>query len=125
MDLSNLESVTTLPLLPLRGMPPFLCKVPALPIGIGRDKTKRALRASGAMQGPSLMFLCTVRDENVDVPRLEDLYSVGMISVVQTRGEPRGDEQIRTLHGGVHPARLLRLEEKSGVDWAHFEILNT
>lgn len=66
---------TDMPLLALRGMMVFPHMV--LNFDVGRAKSIAAV--TEAMDRNQLIFLTAQKDENVDDPEIDDLYSVGTV----------------------------------------------
>ena len=85
-----------LPMIPLRG----LCIFPRmiLHFDIGREKSIQALEKAMIMN--KTIFLATQKDENTDLPTIDDFYHVGTIAKVKQLLKLPGDA-IRVLVEGV------------------------
>jgi len=95
-----------LPVLPLRG----LCIFPyvVLHLDVGRKKSIAALEHS--MIGDQQIFLVSQTDDEIDDPKIENLYSFGTISKVkQLLKLPGGN--IRVLVEGISRGKLLSIDE--------------
>jgi ATP-dependent Lon protease len=100
------ESLASLPVLPLRGtalFPPLF-----LPLTAGRPISLAA--AEAALAGEDKTFLAVAqRNPEVDVPAAEDLYTVGTRAVIKKMA--RSTNGIELLVQGVERMVLVRLEQ--------------
>ena len=95
-----------LPLLPLRGLLAFPNTVVTL--DVGRGKSVAALES--ALEGDKRLFVVAQRDAGVELPRLEDMHSVGtIVGIKQVLRMP--DDTVRVLVEGQCRAVLLGVEE--------------
>lgn len=91
----------TLPMIPLRGLSIFPNMV--LHFDIGREKSINALEK--AMILNQKVFLVTQKDENTDLPTIEDFYHVGTVAKIKQMLKLPGDS-IRVLVEGVSRATI-------------------
>lgn len=85
-----------LPMIPLRGLSVFPNMV--LHFDIGREKSINALEKAMVMK--QQIFLATQKDENTDLPTIDDFYHVGTIAKIKQMLKLPGDS-IRVLVEGV------------------------
>uniref|UniRef100_UPI003899169E endopeptidase La n=1 Tax=Thiomicrorhabdus chilensis TaxID=63656 RepID=UPI003899169E len=96
--------------LPLRDVVVFPGNV--MPLFVGREKSIQALNE--AMEGDKQIFLVTQKSAELDVPSLEDLYSVGtMANILQLLKLPDGT--VKVLVEGVQRFKLLSLNHETNV----------
>ena len=92
----------TLPLLPLRGLLAFPNTMVTLDVARGRS----VAALESALEGDKRLFVVAQRDAGVDLPHLEDMYTVG--TVVDIRHVLRmPDNSVRVLVDGECRAILL------------------
>ncbi len=91
----------TLPMIALRGLSVFPNMV--LHFDIGREKSIRALER--AMILNQQIFLVSQKDENTDLPTIDDLYQIGTVAKIKQMLKLPGDS-IRVLVEGVKRGRL-------------------
>ncbi|WP_369699487.1 endopeptidase La [Thiomicrorhabdus sp. Milos-T2] len=97
-------------ILPLRDVVVFPGNV--MPLFVGREKSIQALNE--AMQGDKQIFLVTQKSAELDVPTLEDLYSVGtMANILQLLKLPDGT--VKVLVEGVQRFELTGLYAEENV----------
>src|SRR5438105_12015014 len=100
VDLTS-RGVEALPLVPLRDMVVFPHMMQ--PFVVGRESSIRALEAALATPTKRL-FLAAQRDPQLDEPRPEDIYEVGVIATVaQSLKLPNG--HIKVMVAGVRRGR--------------------
>lgn len=85
-----------LPCIPLRGISIFPHTV--VHFDIGREKSIRALE--NAMASDKLMFVATQKDENILIPKVEDMYEIGTVVRVKQMLKIQGDA-VRVLVEGI------------------------
>lgn len=85
-----------LPCIPLRGVSIFPHTV--VHFDIGREKSIRALES--AMASDKLMFVATQKDENILIPKVEDMYEIGTVVRVKQMLKIQGDA-VRVLVEGL------------------------
>ncbi|MBI2122835.1 MAG: LON peptidase substrate-binding domain-containing protein, partial [Armatimonadetes bacterium] len=101
-----------LPLLPLKGT--VILPAQVAPLGVGRQKSLKALEA--ALAGDRMLVLVAQKQDDIEDPGSDDLRSVGTICrVVQVGRQPDGVLQV--IVEGVVRAEIVALEQTS----PHFE----
>ena len=90
-----------LPLLVLRGLVVFPHMV--IPLLVGRDKSVEALEE--AMVEDRLIFLAAQKDEKVEEPELEEIYSMGTVAKIKQLVK-LPDGTIKILIEGLMRARI-------------------
>ncbi len=110
MRTESSQAIETLPLVPLRDMVVFPHMM--APFVVGRESSIRALEA--ALTTPSKrLFLAAQKDPQLDDPKPEDIYSVGVVATVaQSSKLPNG--HIKVMVEGVGRARIAAFEEREG-----------
>ncbi|BCN93327.1 Lon protease [Thiomicrorhabdus immobilis] len=110
MDIDQVSMKMNVLILPLRDVVVFPGNV--MPLFVGREKSIQALNE--AMQGDKQIFLVTQKSAELDVPTLEDLYSVGtMANILQLLKLPDGT--VKVLVEGVQRFRLTSLHVEENV----------
>ncbi len=110
MDIDQLSMKMNVLVLPLRDVVVFPGNV--MPLFVGREKSIQALNE--AMNGDKQIFLVTQKSAELDVPSLEDLYTVGtMANILQLLKLPDGT--VKVLVEGVQRFNLLSLSEDHSV----------
>jgi ATP-dependent Lon protease len=100
------ESVTTLPMVPLRDIVVFPNTM--VPFVVGRRPSLMAVEQ--ALAGEKKLFLSTQRNAKVDQPSPDEINPVGTIAnIVQHLKLPNGN--VKLLVEGADRARLLEIEE--------------
>jgi ATP-dependent Lon protease len=108
-DPTNRE-LESLPLVPLRDMVVFPHMMQ--PFVVGRESSIRALEAALATPVKRL-FLAAQRDPQLDEPKPEDIYDVGVVATVaQSLKLPNG--HIKVMVEGVRRGRISGFEERAG-----------
>jgi ATP-dependent Lon protease len=98
----------TLPLVPLRDMVVFPHMM--APFVVGRESSIRALEAALATPTKRL-FLAAQRDPQLDEPKAEDIYAIGVVATVaQSLKLPNG--HIKVMVEGQRRARIEAFEER-------------
>ncbi|MEX0879173.1 MAG: endopeptidase La [Thermoanaerobaculia bacterium] len=102
------RAMETLPLVPLRDMVVFPHMMQ--PFVVGRESSIRALEA--ALTSPvKRLFLAAQRDPQLDEPKPEDIYDVGVIATVaQSLKLPNG--HIKVMVEGVRRGRIMAFERR-------------
>src|SRR5437763_16907837 len=107
VDLTS-RGVEALPLVPLRDMVVFPHMMQ--PFVVGRESSIRALEAALATPTKRL-FLAAQRDPQLDEPRPEDIYEVGVVAnVAQSLKLPNG--HIKVMLEGVRRGRITAFERR-------------
>ncbi|GMW03898.1 MAG: Lon protease [Candidatus Hydrogenedentota bacterium] len=105
-----------LPLLPLKDVVVFPRMV--VPLLVGRPASLTSVEESLASGRP--LFLCTQRDNKVETPALDDLYSIGVAAnILQTLRMPDGT--MKVVVEGMGRGRVSRIKTESGVALATVE----
>lgn len=102
IDEMNSQKKEVLPCIPLRGVSIFPNTV--VHFDIGREKSIRALEA--AMEADKIMFVSTQRDENILIPKAEDMYQIGTVVKVKQMLKIQGDA-VRVLVEGLCRATIV------------------
>jgi ATP-dependent Lon protease len=102
------RALDSLPLVPLRDMVVFPHMMQ--PFVVGRESSIKALEAALASPAKRL-FLAAQRDPQLDEPRPEDIYDVGVIATVaQSLKLPNG--HIKVMVEGVRRGRIMAFERR-------------
>jgi len=110
MDINQLSMKMNVLVLPLRDVVVFPGNV--MPLFVGREKSIQALNE--AMEGDKQIFLVTQKSAELDIPSLEDLYTVGtMANILQLLKLPDGT--VKVLVEGVQRFELLSLNHEESV----------
>lgn len=110
MDIDQVSMKMDVLILPLRDVVVFPGNV--MPLFVGREKSIHALNE--AMQGDKQIFLITQKSAELDVPKLEDLYSVGtMANILQLLKLPDGT--VKVLVEGIQRFKLTGLHVDNNV----------
>jgi Lon protease-like protein len=102
--------MTTLPMLPIRGMVmfPFM----RTPFPVGRKSSVLALEE--AMAGNRKLLMATQRDASVNDPKPADIFGVGtIVNIVESRKLPDGN--IKLLVEGIERARVISVSSGDGL----------
>jgi ATP-dependent Lon protease len=104
---NSTRQIESLPLVPLRDMVVFPHMM--APFVVGRESSIRALEAALATPSKRL-FLAAQKNPQLDEPRPQDIYSVGVVATVaQSLKLPNG--HIKVMVEGVGRGRILGFEE--------------
>jgi len=110
------KKVVTVPVLPMRGMVAFPSMV--LPLFVGREKSIAALHAAG--EGDRTLLLAAQRDESIEEPGTDDLYTFGTLAeVMQLLKMPDGN--VRVVVEGRERVRVLEYTDDGTVFRAEIE----
>jgi ATP-dependent Lon protease len=102
------RQIESLPLVPLRDMVVFPHMM--APFVVGRESSIRALEAALATPSKRL-FLAAQKNPQLDEPRPQDIYSVGVVATVaQSLKLPNG--HIKVMVEGVGRGRIVGFEER-------------
>jgi len=85
----NNNQIKMLPLLPLRGLSVF----PGMLLAFDVERPASIAALNMAMKKDQLIFMATQKDLRVDIPRADDIYSVGTVCRVR--------QQLRQPHGNL------------------------
>lgn len=110
MDIDQVSMKMNVLVLPLRDVVVFPGNV--MPLFVGREKSIQALNE--AMEGDKQIFLVTQKSAELDIPSLEDLYTVGtMANILQLLKLPDGT--VKVLVEGIQRFKLMSLGEDHSV----------
>ena len=96
-----MNTLTTMPCIPLRGLLIFPNTV--LHFDVGREKSIKALEA--AMASDKLLFVASQKDENILIPTEDDYYRVGTVVKIKQMLKIQGDT-VRVLVEGLYRAAI-------------------
>lgn len=101
-----------IPVLPLRGLVVFPKMM--LHFDVGRKKSAQAI--TKAMNEDQMIFLTSQKDASVSDPKIEDIYSVGVVcKIIQVLKQP--DDITRVVVEGQYRAKIVsQLEEDSYIE---------
>ena len=102
---SNNEKSFSLPMVALRGLVIF--PEMTMHFDVGRKKSVRAIRT--AMEKKTNIFLSAQIDMECDDPRIDDVYSLGVVCEVKQVMKLPGTETLRVVVTGLYRAELLQL----------------
>lgn len=106
MQKYNLEN-KKLPLIPIRGIGIFPNMI--IHFDIGREKSVNALEE--AMLEDTDIFLTVQKEADIDSPKEDDFYEVGVVCKIKQMLKMPGDN-IRVLVEGVNRAKILEITQK-------------
>jgi len=111
-EITEKDIKDVLPLLPLKGT--VILPYQVAPLGVGRQKSLKALEA--ALAGDRLLVLVAQKQDDIEEPTADDLRKVGTVCrVVQVGRQPDGVLQV--IVEGVMRAEIVSVEHDS----PHFE----
>lgn len=117
-DFFNIEDVATLPLIPLRGIVVFPHDV--INFDVGRKVSLSAVDT--AMNGERTVFLVTQKDTDLEEPKENDLYKIGVICKI--RQILRLQENcVRILVEGISTAKILNFEQDANGIFAKVQVV--
>ncbi|MCK4519449.1 MAG: LON peptidase substrate-binding domain-containing protein, partial [Candidatus Omnitrophica bacterium] len=107
-----------IPLLPIRDLVIFPHMIMSLLVG--REKSIKALEK--VVSENKILFLCTQKNHLVELPKMKDLYSVGVIvEVLQSLRLPDGSFKI--VIGARERAKITKMRDAGGYDRVEVELL--
>ena len=109
---------TTLPVLPVRDIVVFNYMI--LPLFVGREKSVHAI--DEALNRDRYVLICTQKDENIDEPTPEDLYTTGTVGMIM-RMLKMPDGRLKVLVQGLARARVKEFIRNQPYDEARIEIV--
>ena len=109
---------TTLPVLPVRDIVVFNYMI--LPLFVGREKSVQAI--DEALNRDRYVLICTQKDENIDEPTPEDLYTTGTVGMIM-RMLKMPDGRLKVLVQGLARARVKEFIRNQPYDEARIEIV--
>jgi ATP-dependent Lon protease len=109
---------TSLPVLPVRDIVVFNYMI--LPLYVGREKSVQAI--DEALNRNRYVLICTQKDEEVDDPGADDLYSVGTVGMIM-RMLKMPDGRLKVLVQGLARARVKDFIRHEPYDEARIELI--
>ena len=109
---------TTLPVLPVRDIVVFNYMI--LPLFVGREKSVQAI--DEALNRDRYVLICTQKDETVDEPTPDDLYTTGTVGMIM-RMLKMPDGRLKVLVQGLARARVKKFVRHEPYDEALVEIV--
>ncbi len=97
------------PMMPLRDIVVFPTMV--IPLFVGRPFSIKAVEA--ASMNDKLIFLVLQKDKNIEEPKVEDLYTMGVIAHI-LRVVPVEENRIKVLVQGIKRARIKEISFNDG-----------
>ncbi|ACU88183.1 endopeptidase La [Desulfomicrobium baculatum] len=113
------EIPTTMPLLAVRDIVVFNYMI--LPLFVGRDKSVQAVDA--ALNGSRYIFISTQKDEGVDDPSPEDLYTTGTVAMIM-RMLKMPDGRLKVLVQGLTRARITDFVQHDPFDMVNIQTID-
>ncbi len=95
------EFPTQMPLLAVRDVVVFNYMI--LPLFVARDKSIKAIEA--ALNQHRYIFICSQKNENVEYPGIEDIYSIGTVAMIM-RMLKLPDGRLKILVQGLSRAKM-------------------
>ncbi len=111
-------SMTTMPVIPLRGITIFPSML--LHFDIGREKSVGALEH--AMMTNQMIFLVTQKNTDTDLPTAEDLYEIGTTARIKQMLRLPGNA-VRVLVEGVSRGRIVSMQQEVPYFRADIEVI--
>ncbi len=105
------KTSSILPVIPLRDVVVFPGTI--VPLFIGREKSVKAVEV--ALKKDKLLFLVTQRDPEIENPKRNDLYDIGVIAVI-IQNVRLPDGTIKMLVEGVERARIIDFSETDYIE---------
>jgi ATP-dependent Lon protease len=109
----------SMPLLAVRDIVVFNYMI--LPLFVGREKSVQAVDA--ALNGSRYIFISTQKDESVDDPTPDDLYTTGTVAMIM-RMLKMPDGRLKVLVQGLTRARILEFEQHEPFDKVRIETID-
>ncbi|MGB9807351.1 MAG: endopeptidase La [Thermosulfidibacteraceae bacterium] len=100
-----------LPTIPLRDVVVFPGTI--VPLFIGREKSIRAVEE--ALKRDKFLFLVTQKDPEIENPKRDDLYDIGVVSVI-VQNVKLPDGTIKMLIEGIERARILEFKDDQCIE---------
>ena len=120
MSVNDINSMNTLPVLPLKDVVVFPNMI--IPLFIGRAMSVEALKAARD-QYEKKIFLVAQKESKVDDPADKDLYQMGTVGIVLQMLQ-LSDGTVKILVEGVQQAKWTSIEKKDTYMLAHLEQIN-
>jgi ATP-dependent Lon protease len=113
------EIPTVMPLLAVRDIVVFNYMI--LPLFVGREKSVQAVDA--ALNGSRYIFISTQKDESVDEPTPDDLYTTGTVAMIM-RMLKMPDGRLKVLVQGLTRARIQEFVQHAPFDMVRIETID-
>lgn len=106
MDQSNLkfDTARTLPMMALRGLTVY----PAMLLNFDVERPGSIAALDLAMKDDQIIFLAAQKDIAVDVPEVDDVYSVGTVCRIKQMMKQPGSKTVRVMVEGIERAQIIR-----------------
>ncbi len=106
MDQNNLkfDTVRTLPMMALRGLTVY----PAMLLNFDVERPGSIAALDLAMKDDQIIFLAAQKDIAVDVPDVEDVYSIGTVCRIKQMMKQPGSKTVRVMVEGIERAQIIR-----------------
>ena len=106
MDQSNLkfDTARTLPMMALRGLTVY----PAMLLNFDVERPGSIAALDRAMTDDQIIFLAAQKDIAVDVPEVEDVYSIGTVCRIKQMMKQPGSKTTRVMVEGIERAQIIR-----------------
>ncbi len=117
--LEEAEIPKTMPLLAVRDIVVFNYMI--LPLFVGREKSVQAVDA--ALNGNRYILISTQKDETVDDPTPDDLYTIGTVAMIM-RMLKMPDGRLKVLVQGLTRARITRFVQHAPFDMVDIETID-
>ncbi|MGX9365223.1 endopeptidase La [Desulfoplanes sp. PS50] len=109
---------TSLPVLPVRDIVVFNYMI--LPLYVGREKSVQAI--DEALNRNRYVLICTQKDEDVEDPEADDLFTVGTVGMIM-RMLKMPDGRLKVLVQGLARARVKEFTRHQPYDEARIELI--
>lgn len=106
MDQNNLkfDTARTLPMMALRGLTVY----PAMLLNFDVERPGSIAALDLAMKDDQIIFLAAQKDIAVDVPDVEDVYSIGTVCRIKQMMKQPGSKTVRVMVEGIERAQIIR-----------------
>lgn len=106
MDQNNLkfDTARTLPMMALRGLTVY----PAMLLNFDVERPGSIAALDLAMKHDQIIFLAAQKDIAVDVPDVEDVYSIGTVCRIKQMMKQPGSKTVRVMVEGIERAQIIR-----------------
>ncbi len=112
--------IMTLPTVALRGTAVY----PGTMLNFDVERPASIAALNLAIGTDRMVFLVAQRDITKDMPRAEDLYSVGTVARLGQILKVPGTNNLRAIVEGVSRGRLLRITAETPCFWANVQLIN-
>ncbi len=106
MDQNNLkfDTARTLPMMALRGLTVY----PAMLLNFDVERPGSIAALDLAMKKDQIIFLAGQKDIAVDVPEVDDVYSIGIVCRIKQMMKQPGSKTVRVMVEGIERAQVVR-----------------